>query len=738
MAYEIKYRITTASKSNVNSIVYLYEDAYAGSIIEYQATSLQLEYIPSSDDTFEPIYVSQLSLTIDVTDNIANMPNFTTLDDRKYFVRVVSGGVIDFQGWALSDDVQFSFNTGRKELSFNALDGLGMLERIRYDLPNTIYLTQVEKAIILIKDCLLKLEYPFDYDIISGISFYAEGMTNRTSSLNAEPLNQTYINFATIVNENQETLSCLEILTMITKSFGARLFQANGNWYIVSLTQFAQESYYATIYNSDATVSGNAVYSIKGIIQGYTNNTSGLYFVDNSQFKLIRKGYNKIRFEKKIEHPSNYATNWDLKIFEYVSPTVSNAFGWTQVRNGGTNYVKTYPNRKYNSFILDYSGTTSPFYVSVSPNNLPNINSSDTINISFDFAGLGAPAGGPTALFILKIQVNPTSGPSFFLDNNKTWKEAVNSLDHYYFEPFNPADVIANVSVETPVCPVSGQLVVELILGSGTVTYWKSTIGSGDVSNFNIKLNSNFLGLTTESYITNTDEYVQEIDLPMGFNDSMDGKYNYKGFLSDSTGTNLKNWYRQEFPTDIYRSLSELVVKQYSNCLNKNIINLDAAFMGMQTTTNGRFSGAMPLRAVDTDPAQISVNDKRYILGNSNIDLPNDVITATLLEINPNNISSTLTTIYDSNPLSTVVTGFGHFRSNGFLTKEAAYAATLTSNLVYLDQAGVPSIGDFFYQNEFLFVGFNGANIWWKVLVTDSYFQAYRISGAGEILETYG
>ena len=155
MAYEIKYTITTASKSNVNSVVYLYEDGYAGAPIEYQAISLQLEYIPSSDDTFEPIYVSQLSLTIDVTDDIENMPNFTTLDDRKYFVKVISGGTIDFQGWALSDDVQFSFNTGRKELSFNALDGLGMLERIKYDLPNTIYLTQVQKAIILIKDCLL-------------------------------------------------------------------------------------------------------------------------------------------------------------------------------------------------------------------------------------------------------------------------------------------------------------------------------------------------------------------------------------------------------------------------------------------------------------------------------------------------------------------------------------------------------------------------------------------------------
>lgn len=737
MAYEIKYTITTASKSNVNSVVYLYEDAYAGSIIEYQATSLQLEYIPSSDDTFEPIYVSQLSLTIDVTDDIANMPNFTTLDDRKYFVKVVSGGTTDFQGWALSDDVQFSFNTGRKELSFNALDGLGMLERIKYDLPNTIYLTQVEKAIILIKDCLLKLEYPFDYDIISGISFYAEGMTNRTGNLNAEPLNQTYINYASIVNDNQETLSCLEILRMIIKSFGSRLFQANGNWNIVSITQFAQDSYYTTIYNSDGTLSGNAISSIKGIIEGYTGNDTGLYFVDNSQFKLIKKGYNKIRFAKSIQHPDNYATNWDLKIFEYVSPTVSNAFGWTQVRNGGTNYVKPYPNRKYNSFILSHDLTVNPYYVSVSPNNLPNINSSDTITMSFDFAGLGTPAGGPDALFILKIQVNPATGPSFFLDNNKVWKEAVNSNDHYYFEAFNPSDVTANVNVETPVCPISGQLVIELILCDNSAPYWKSTIGGADVSNFNIKLNSNFLGLTTESYITNSDEYVLEIDLPMGFNDSNDGKYNYKGFLSDSTGTNLKNWYRQEYSTDIYRSLSELVVKQYSNCLNKNIINLDAAFMGMQTT-EGRFSGAMPLRATDTDPAQISVNDKRYILGNSNIDLPNDVITATLLEINPNNITSTLTTIYNSNPLSTAVTGFGHFRSNGFLTKEAAYAATLTSNLVYLDQAGVPSIGDFFYASEFLTVGFNGANIWWKVLVTDTYFQAYRISGAGEILETYG
>jgi hypothetical protein len=159
--------------------------------------------------------------------------------------------------------------------------------------------------------------------------------------------------------------------------------------------------------------------------------------------------------------------------------------------------------------------------------------------------------------------------------------------------------------------------------------------------------------------------------------------------------------------------------------------------MGMKTT-NGRFSGAMRITASDTDPAQISVQNKSYIIGNSTIDLPNDVITATLLDINPDNVETTMTTIYDSNSLPTSVTGFAHFRSNGYITKEAALAAPLTSNLVYLENAGVPSVGDFFYQTDLLTIGFNGAGIWWKVLVTDTYAQAYRISSSGEILETFG
>jgi hypothetical protein len=383
---------------------------------------------------------------------------------------------------------------------------------------------------------------------------------------------------------------------------------------------------------------------------------------------------------------------------------------------------------------MQYS-ISSPYTALVRPINLPKVNTSDVLKLTMDVAGLGVPASGPDALFILKILVDDGVS-SVFLDNNKQWVNTTFN-DHYYFYPFSSTDPKVNLELIMPLLPIGGDLTIELILCSTPAPYWKSTVGSIEASNFQLTVETYFKQVTTESFINDSNEYVLEIDLPLGFNDINDGFFSYRGFLSDASGLNLKNWYRQEYLTDTYRSLSELVVKQYSNCLNNNIINLDASFMSMETT-DGRFSGAMRITASDTDPAQISVNNKKYIIGNSTIDLPNDVITATLLDINPENVETTMTTIYDSNSLPTEVTGFAHFRSNGYVTKEAALAAPLTSNLVYLEQAGVPSVGDFFYQSELLIVGFNGANIWWKVLVTDTYFQAYRISGAGEILETFG
>lgn len=735
MAYEIKYRVIAATKGDTETKVYLYEDGYDGEIIDYPCVGIQLQYIPRSDDIFEAIYVSQLNLTLDVTDDVENMPDFTTLNDRKYFVRVLIDDSLQWQGWALSDNVQFTFSTGRKQIGFIAIDGLGMLERIPFTLPTDYTYIERTTLISALSGALSLLQYPLTYNIVSGISFFAGNMNNRTDAAINDPLNQTYVNYATFVNDNQEATNCLDVISQIARGFGARLFQAQGNFFIVPLTELAQDTYYSTIYSSLGVATSAVTQNLTGNIEGYADNTSGLYFVDNSQFKIIRKGYNKIRFSKQIDYPSNYITNWDLKNYEHISPTEDNVYSWTEERGGGLIYIQSNPTKKYNSFIVG-PATIAPYVSSLTPNNLPKLGQNEVINFSFYINSLNGPlALGPPALCIVVIEV--TNGTdTYFYRNDKQWVLTSNPLEYYYV-PYDFDSPRANVSLELPPAPITGDLTISIVLSQATA-YWVATEGAVLIDNFNLEIVPFFKSFITDSYITDSEEYVYEADLPFGFNDINDGYFSYRGFLSDSTGLNLKGWYRQEYESETYRSLSELVVKQYSNCLNKNIINLDCSFMGIETA-DGRFNASMRITADDVDPTQISVENKTFILGNSTIDYPNNQITATLLDVNSENIETTLTTIYETNNISGVVpSGYGHFRSNGFLTREEAYAAPLTETMIYLENPGVPDIGDVYYVNEALLTPFNGAALWWKVMTTEVSFRAFKISSSGEILEAYG
>lgn len=730
MAYQNKYKISVATQSGATSYLYLLEDGYAGSIIEFPAISLQLQYIPKSDDLYEPIIVSQLSVVIDVTDNVSNMPDFTTLNDRKYLVKLYSGSDLEWQGWAISDSVSFSFSTGRKELAFNAIDGLGMLENIPYSFPTNYTLTDRATCLSYILTSLSLIQFPTGLNFISGVSFYAEGMTNRNTNASAEPLIQSYINSASFTDDQQTPDSSLGVLTKLATGFGCKLFQANGKWYFVSFTEFAQTSYYFTEYNASGTVVTSGTKSFTNTIQGYTGNTSGLYFVDNSQMKIIRKGYNKINFAKSIEYPNNYITNGDLKRYTSTTPVTSTAFSWTQTFNPSLSniYVKNYPYNSFNSFIMSCNQS----FISVKPNTLPNIGFNEVISISFEVGGINVPLSGPDALFLLKITL-VGGGFTYYIDENEAW---ANVGTNYYYSPFSSEDPNVSLNLNLPPAPVSGAFQFEVILAGNTATYWKTTVGMVEVKNFKLEVKPAFSSLVTQCYINDSKEYVLDIDLPLGFNDVTDGYFSYRGFLSNSTGLNLKNWYRIEYPTDTYRSLSELVVKQYSNCLNKNVINLDASIIGMETST-GRFSASMMITATDTDPSQINVSNKKYLIANSTIDLPSNVIQGTFLEINNLNISSTLVTTYDSNAIAPAGGREGRYRSAGYFYRSEAVTAALTTNKLYLvfGDNHSPSIGEVYYTDAECTSPFNGASLWWKVMTSDATYGIYRINGSGTITE---
>ena len=710
MAYNNKYKITVATKSGTISYLYLLEDGYEGSLIEYPAINLELQYIPKSDDVFEAIMASQLNITIDITDYPTLMPNFTTLDDRKYLVKLFNGDTLEWQGWAISDSVNVSYTTGRQELSFNAVDGLGILEKINYPISDTNYLVDIKKCLEYITTSLNLIGFPTGLNVISGISYFAEGMTNRTTNSASDPLNQSYLRITTFINDNNKAFSCLQVLNEILKGFGARLFQTDGKWYIITPNQFAQSSYYFTEYNSSGTLVTSGTKILIGNIEGYTGNTSGLYYVDNSQTKILRKGYNKISYEKDIDYPNNYFTNANLQLY-----TGSDAFGWTQSTTGGAvTRLKVYEYTDFNSFIL-YSGNVGT--ASVYPNFIPSVKFNDVLKLSFDISNIIPYSSSD---IIIKVFIYITDGTNiYYLNSGNSWV----STSTTYNVPFTggnfptpPPAISQSITIDMPPAPQDGSLFINFINDTNCIDWC-------EISNFRLDTSQLFKSILIESYTNDVEEYIYTPDINIGMNYTVVGEYFYRGALSDVDGNNLINWYRQEYPSTIKNSLLELVIHQYSSILQNNIINIDSTFFGLQNDS-GRLSAAMRITSDDTDVIN-SVQNKKYMLGNSTINFYSSEAQTTLLEINSENASTTMNVVYiDTNPQRV----FGRLRSNGETTSTGANAAPLTTNKIYQS-------GAYFYIDRNLSFVFNGGSLYYKVqdenLVT---FRIFRINNVGRII----
>ena len=118
--------------------------------------------------------------------------------------------------------------------------------------------------------------------------------------------------------------------------------------------------------------------------------------------------------------------------------------------------------------------------------------------------------------------------------------------------------------------------------------------------------------------------------------------------FSDSTYISATGWYRYgpyNAPTD---GLSQTIIKEYINNYRRNLINMDCNLFGI-TTSNGNFAANKLLKILDTDPAQINIQNKRYMTGNMTIDIVNCQTQATLLDISNVEISSTITTTFTVN-----------------------------------------------------------------------------------------
>ena len=624
MAYGLRYTITQILRNGNNQVLEIYERDYVAGIVKtYKPVSIIVQ--PNSNEEYPyPTIIStqvNFSILLETQDDYDQFPNVLSQDDRKYYVVLKESTNVMWRGFMFNDYTQMGFSTGITQADFTCIDGISFIQNIEYVRDDSI--NQLYTQLNVISDGLRLIAYPDVLNLVVACSYFAGGMNDRQDAVSNEPFSQIYQYRRDFMGE-----SYYDIISKIMTSFNCRMFQANGDWCIFSMNEMAATTNYFTKYNilSTPTITSSGVLSNTVNIASYAN--GNVHFINNSQVKLLKKGFYNIQGRGAYESALNYCDNADLKLNAFPTNTATGFILAVTGDSTATIVPDTAGQFDAVSLVRNTSGLASIENGNLAAPNyfLPYIGEVP-FKLSFEhITSTGAK---------LQITLN-TSGGLRYLDTNGQWQTTLQNITISASETFStfsrdiPPYIVSSV-------PIFGYLKFKIICdASGQSSLLQNFIiqrGDSEVK----FIEANFVADNT---IQST---LQVFEQPYGNNYPTTYTFSSnKGVLCASDGTFLKDWY-SSCPSGTPLGAIDLVVfMTYQNIrnLNKNVATVECD-LGEHISDAGFVYLDKVFTTTDTVTGNLSYTGKKFIMNRvSQNSYVNELNSVQLIEVSVATISA--------------------------------------------------------------------------------------------------
>lgn len=616
MAYELNYTITQILRDSTVQIVKIYKKDYAGTVKTYEATSVVLQPNSNEEDPIGGIISSQLNVSflISTEEDYEKFPDLLNFDDTLYYVELVNDTNIIWKGFLFNDYINLAFTTGNQLVNIVCVDGLSLIKYNNYSTSNSI--NSGTTLLSLIGTCLSQINYKTPSKLYACCSYYAEGMQDRGDGGEYEPFAQSVIYIRDVIGVNYYA-----ILDNIVKSFGCRLFQANGDWYIMPINDMASTIYYTKYAISDyPTVESSGTLDNVIDIQPYQD--GNVHFINNSQVKIVRKGYQVVESKTDFTYVDNMANNGN---FKYID--AGDAVGWKKTATGnGIATLVTNDESEFNYYTIK-KGSSGFSFASLTNYVPPYLKEHFSpllfgpgATLSFEYQGVDV--GDKIALTIELYK--PVSGGfvSYYLRSDSKWTTSLTTID----VTAEKEDIFEAKTINIPLGLVADTgFFLNVYFGYIIITFAANNTShpGGDIKNVKItQLPNQITALDVKRQVGNDNVIVKSIDLPYGLyhppytswnggNNNFGALFNtsFSGFFYGS----LINWYRYGKPSEEFYDLHSLIIRQYSNLLNRNIATLEGD-LGNYTSENGLVYLDKTYTVEDASTNALTYNDKKFLM----------------------------------------------------------------------------------------------------------------------------
>lgn len=603
MAYGLRYTISQILRNENTQTIEIYEQDYTDDIVKsYIPTSIILQPNSSEEYPYPTIISTQLtfSIILETEDDYEQFPDVLSKNNRKYWVIYKEGSDVIWRGFLFNDYAQIGFSTGINEASLVCIDAISFLQDQEYQFDVTESINTTKQWLDLMFDALIFLGYPEDLYLVIACSFYADGMLDRSDGSYNEPFAQTYQYKRDFVG-----VSYYDILENMLNTFNCRMYQSNGDWWITSTMEVAASTRYYTkydVYDSGAIDSSGV---LNNVIDIEPYEYSNVHFIDNTQTKILRKGFYNIEIRNKYESPINLIHNANLKSTTGTSPSFG-AYGWyTTLTGTAQGYVIDYPDEQFNSFYL--SAGTGDAYLQILAagplfyNYTPYVGGVP-LNLSIEHRN--------SITMKIQIALLDTGSGNRYLNNSGVWVS--NSNTYVDFPAWDGKTDWGTFNLTIPILFPSisssnflmGYLNIKILVADN----------STEVRNFVLTQDNEVQYAVVKSDSTEEKSTVKIFEIPYGqiYPTSTGKEILSLGALYNSSGVFLDNWYFQ------YLSLSRtelvsFIALQYIKIYQRNIATLEADLGAIQAD-NGYINLDKVYTVTDTLTGNLSYNDKQFVI----------------------------------------------------------------------------------------------------------------------------
>lgn len=278
MAYGTKYRLDFSDTEGNKRRLDILKKDYTGSINPLVgAGSPAIIKWEQDNDFYDPIIASNCEINLIQTDTVT-YDEFYDFDEREFLVKIYyaetrqpywedindqyqdynelwnsadpeDNFILFWQGFLIQDTYQQKITAAPFNVSFKAVDGLGLLKGIDFPIAPNYDVTLWE--------CLHKtlLETGFDANI-----FVKTDLKEENTGAVTNVFEDVKVNSSTYTDENTYKFDAAKVLNSILSGFNCRIFQSNGDWFIIN--------------NADITKNSSIVYRKYNSAGVYENNFS--------------------------------------------------------------------------------------------------------------------------------------------------------------------------------------------------------------------------------------------------------------------------------------------------------------------------------------------------------------------------------------------------------------------------------------------------------------------------------